>query len=66
MPWNMSNDLKVKELVQLMGEENELRLVEVSDTFNLSFKSEAATNECIEITDLNYGMPISDLVKLIG
>ena len=57
-----SNDDKVKELIHLMGDDKVLQLHEVSDNFNLTFKSE--TGASFEIA-VDYGMPISDLVKLI-
>ena len=52
-----------------MGDDSELRLQEVSDNFSLVFKSDAQDiemQENIKITDLNFGMPISELEKLIG
>jgi len=54
----------VGELDDLMGDETELMLYEVSDYFDLTLKSEEE-DEDVLIRDLNLGMPISELEKLI-
>jgi len=53
----------VGELDDLMGDETELILYEVSDNFDLTLKSEE--DEDVLIRDLNLGMSISELEKLI-
>lgn len=64
LQWNISNDKLVKDLQKIIGEDQNLILHEVSDTFDLDIKN---TDDGLnyQIRDVHLGMEMRDLLRKI-
>jgi hypothetical protein len=63
LPWNLSNNQFVQEMLDLIGNDEELVIYEISDTFDLLLRNNCDIGEIVKdnivISGLKFDTPIS-------